>query len=120
MSIDAMKQALEALEYPGPSWPEGRVKAADALRAAIEQAEKQEPVAWMDVCDKGQRSSLRFWSEPDNKNEVGLYAAPPQRQPLTEIAEALRRHGLTLVKTAKGYDVMRLGEISAHGIGGGE
>lgn len=29
------------------------------------------------------------------------------------VAEALRRHGLTLVKTAAGYDVMKLGEITA-------
>ena len=44
---------------------------------------------------------------------------PAQRKPLTDeqqIAEALRRHGLTLVKTAKGYDVMSLGHITAHGI----
>jgi hypothetical protein len=47
MSIEAMKQALEALEYPGPSWPESRERAAQALRTAIEQAEKQEPVAWL-------------------------------------------------------------------------
>jgi hypothetical protein len=45
---------------------------------------------------------------------------PPQRKPLTEefqIAEALRRYGLTLVKTAKGYEVMNLGQIISHGIG---
>lgn len=30
-----------------------------------------------------------------------------------QIAEALRKHGLTLVKTAAGYDVMSLGEITA-------
>lgn len=42
-----------------------------------------------------------------------------QRQPLTDeqqIAEALRRFGLTLVKTAVGYDVMKLGQIIAQGI----
>jgi hypothetical protein len=40
--IEAMKLALEALEYPGPSWPEGREKAAQALRTAIEDAERYE------------------------------------------------------------------------------
>jgi hypothetical protein len=47
MNITAMKQALEALEYPGPSWPESRERAAQALRAAIAEAEKQKPVAWL-------------------------------------------------------------------------
>jgi hypothetical protein len=30
-----------------------------------------------------------------------------------QISEALRKHGLTLVKTAAGYDVLKLGEITA-------
>lgn len=30
-----------------------------------------------------------------------------------QISEALRKHGLTLVKTAAGYDVLKLGEIAA-------
>lgn len=42
MSITAMKQALEALEYPGPFWPESRERAAQALRTAIEIVEMQE------------------------------------------------------------------------------
>jgi hypothetical protein len=50
MSIEAMKQALEALEeiHPGNMTPmaeEAWNKAITALRTAIEQAEKQEPVA---------------------------------------------------------------------------
>lgn len=32
-----MQQALEALEYPGPSWPEARQKAASALRERLAQ-----------------------------------------------------------------------------------
>jgi hypothetical protein len=39
MSIEAMKQALEALEYDNPS---GRSATINKLRQAIEQAEKQE------------------------------------------------------------------------------
>ena len=41
MSIEAMKQALEALEYPGPSWPEARQKAAAALRERLAQPEQK-------------------------------------------------------------------------------
>ena len=44
MSIEAMKQALEALD--GLSEPYDVLKAQDALRTAIAEAEKQEPVAW--------------------------------------------------------------------------
>jgi hypothetical protein len=52
MSIEAMKQALEALEniHPGNMTPmaeEGWNTAIPALRTAIEQAEKQEPAAWL-------------------------------------------------------------------------
>ena len=42
-------------------------------------------------------------------------------KPLTDeqqISESLRRHGLTLVKTAAGYDVLKLEQITAHGIKG--
>jgi hypothetical protein len=55
MSIEAMKQALEALEDERDKYheygdedgaPENVYEAITALRQAIEQAEKQEPVAW--------------------------------------------------------------------------
>lgn len=53
---------------------------------------------------------------------IPLYTSPPtQRKPLTDeqqFAEALRPHGLTLVKTSTGYHVMKLGQITAHGITG--
>jgi hypothetical protein len=37
-----------------------------------------------------------------------------------QIAEALRQHGLTLVKTSTGYAVLKLGQIDAHGITKGQ
>jgi hypothetical protein len=47
MSIEAMKQALEALERAerDGAWSIDTTKAITALRTAIEQAEKQEPVS---------------------------------------------------------------------------
>lgn len=45
MSIEAMKQALEALEQVKPLYDKHH--AIVALRQAIEQAKKQEPVAWI-------------------------------------------------------------------------
>lgn len=37
---ELMQQALEALEYPGPSWPEARHKAAVALRERLAQTQR--------------------------------------------------------------------------------
>lgn len=57
MSIDAMKQALEALVWEAEGWedvPPITRDAITALRAAIEQA--QQPVAWM--YDLKQRGSF--------------------------------------------------------------
>jgi hypothetical protein len=66
MSIEAMKQALEALEYPGPSWPDGREKAAQALRTAIAEAEKREPVAW-------KNAAIRLGEELSSVGPDGYY-----------------------------------------------
>jgi hypothetical protein len=41
-----------------------------------------EPVAWMDIDEKGAASGLRYWSEPNNRHEAPLYTTPqpaPQR-----------------------------------------
>ena len=96
MSIDAMKQALDYIKATNKSssfWlvPASELnKTVTALRLAIEQAEKQEPVAWMDeygdvlsasiVDGKGLRN-IRLTNIP-------LYTAPPQRQPLSAKAIA--------------------------------
>ena len=46
MTIEAMKQALEALEEWEKPMSKGSLEAHRILRTAIKQAEKQEPVAW--------------------------------------------------------------------------
>jgi hypothetical protein len=53
MSISAMKQALEALDSDDPSI---QLRAALALRQAIAEAEKQEPVA--QAWDEGYRTGI--------------------------------------------------------------
>jgi hypothetical protein len=106
MSIDAMQQALEALEAINEmSKPPMNIPLAaeidgamDALRQAIEQAEKQEklckycggigrvvcdgkcmpeqePVAWME-------DSIEFYAKdhPTNSCTIPLYTAPPKRE----------------------------------------
>lgn len=48
MSITAMKQALEALEYEASRGNDDAYRIErEALRTAIAEAEKQEPVAWL-------------------------------------------------------------------------
>jgi hypothetical protein len=95
---EALKLALEALEM-AHELEEGygvdfkkyglefdkdiRAKYATAI-TAIKQARSapvQEPVAWMDVDEKGAISGLRYWSEPDNRHEIALYTTPPAAQP---------------------------------------
>jgi hypothetical protein len=83
MSIEAMKQALEALEYKahGPVSGEKDLtdRAITALRTAIEQAKKQEPVAWV---NHGENRITRVtgWD-----GYGALYTTPPAapvREPL--------------------------------------
>jgi hypothetical protein len=79
MSIEAMKQALEALDYlQGLVDTERGPKAAAALRQAIEQAEKQEPVAWMHTKIEGVAVPHRpadLDKHPDRWES--LYKTPP-------------------------------------------
>jgi hypothetical protein len=83
MSIEAMKLALEALEdvqeaYGNHSeWFKQRV---DALRAAIEQAEKQEPVAWIKKDKSAIEVSIMSAGYMTNEGFEPLYTAPPQRE----------------------------------------
>ena len=94
MSIEAMKLALEVLTDKGQLHPddykEKKNEAITALRTAIAQAEKQEPVAWEDVLG----AIARGWAHPENarkpidvqlavaiaKEIQDMYTAPPAAQ----------------------------------------
>jgi len=90
MSIEAMKQALEALESCTPEdtstghvvWPsydeQAVEKATTALRTAIEQAEKQEPVAT--VVSENKPVTMSWWHEPALPVGTKLYTTPPAAQ----------------------------------------
>ena len=80
---EALKLALEALEKP--SWSHAAAfanikEAITVLRQAIAEAEKQEPVAWVE-CD-----GELVWNNREAAIGRNLYTAPPQRewQGLTE------------------------------------
>lgn len=149
MSLDTMKQALEALEKSVStcfdryaheqvmSRPEHFInQTITALRLAIEQAEKQKPVAWTRKSELARAKNLpagyacAFWGQRIDrwveKNQepadVPLYTAPPQRQPLTEgeILDLWKQvyepgHQLHVLANAITRAIER-----KHGIGGGE
>ena len=98
MSIEAMKQALEALEKismgGSPEWANDVIP---ALRQAIEQAEKQqaldkkadnarelgldyepEPMAWMTNSEQDVTAEFLFSHVQTPMHNIPLYTAPPQ------------------------------------------
>jgi hypothetical protein len=102
MTIEAMKQALEALlEINELSKGENAIclpaeidGAMDALRTAIEQAEKQEPRCAVIVEVFGKDWRLDYMSLPVGKHKLYtqeyVYTTPPAAQPC-QTCEALAR-----------------------------
>jgi len=86
MTIDAMKAVLELLESDSPAKVH---MSRGALRAAIERAEKQEPVAWRYKWPWNDRWHL---VEEASEKLAGiafvepLYATPPERPPSDSFA----------------------------------
>jgi hypothetical protein len=74
---EALKLALETLEYAGPSWIEARQPAITAIEAALEA--KDEPVAIFKTdLDGGYVDLLVFQGQPLSDNTL-LYTTPLQR-----------------------------------------
>ena len=78
--LEASKLALEALDTASVSVPDysslGKMfrEAATALRTAIEEAEKVEPVAWIHPLDLGRFGSVTF--NRDSFEQIPLYTHP--------------------------------------------
>jgi hypothetical protein len=85
MSIEAMKQALEALEYhQEQTRPIHKTQETIAtLRQTIEQAEKQKPIGWFAKSWQGVYVELM----PEAADAIPLYTAPPKRENELDIAE---------------------------------
>jgi len=87
MSIEAMKQGVEAfcicIEALRKADSFAAVKvsyeAIDALRQAIAQAEKQEPVAYL--CENAVGHKYFRWKKPTSHYKpIALYTAPPRKE----------------------------------------
>jgi hypothetical protein len=115
---ELLQMALDALEYPGPSWFDSRQAIADALRASLAQTEpwvktysggkpnytqpEPEPVAWGVDEGEGRCISLHdlyfVKKDADHMAElkgthakvVALYASPPQPEPQETISEWIK------------------------------
>ena len=122
MSIEAMKQALEALEEWEKSMSKGSLEAHRILRTAIAEAEKQKPVAFI-----APNGDLRKTTEAKDHWEWGaeftpLYTTPPaaQRQPLTDdrIGQIIEQCKITLVNYCSGEKQTEFARAieAAHGI----
>ena len=82
------------------------------INFAVEQAEMQEPVAW--ISKHGVVYPLDAKDEVHPINELQpLYTAPPQRQPLTEEEIKALDYSGTRIEFVRAIE-------RAHGIGGGE
>lgn len=91
MSIEAMKQWLEALEYRGDYRNKDRhtkrQKAITSLRQAIAELESQEPVAKVVLTETLELPCLQWLDlnrQFDFKGGEYLYTHPSQRKPLTD------------------------------------
>jgi hypothetical protein len=129
MSITAMKQALEALEFEfyDDNIQRKLKETITALRTAIEEAEKQEPVAcvidgdlyfhheidWEDLAYQGHGVEL-------------LYTTPPAAQPAVPLTDDLYRAIESMIESHEAGDldgwevqlVKRRLREAAHGITG--
>jgi hypothetical protein len=126
-AITALREALNAslAEQPTQQGHSCYCPNCEALSKELAELQAQKPIAWRVKWPaigggyKWMMVDSPLMEKEGFVNEA-LYTSPPaQRKPLTDeqqIAEALRVQGMTLVKTASGYEVLKLGQITAHNI----
>jgi hypothetical protein len=127
MSIEAMKQAVEAFEHikkyvtddgampeNWDAYHEKEYYALEALRQAIEQAEKQEPVAWMVLTQDDKKLMLYGEEKPPIFNTpvklIPLYAAPPKSDNELDAIDKSIHEEIERLKT----EIKRLKELAEY------
>ena len=75
---NTIREALA--EQPAQKRPQNCGTGYCSCIECVMEPAQQEPVAYMDICEKNQMSGLRYWSEPDNRHEVPLYTSPLAQQ----------------------------------------
>jgi hypothetical protein len=101
--IELLKQALEALEHEAEiGGDDAYKKEREAIRKAIAELEKQEPVAWLDRTDLKNLSVCfepTISKNPVSEYDVPLYASPQPRKPLEGVIEVrpIGYHSLQLI-----------------------
>jgi hypothetical protein len=106
--VEAMKQALEALEYIDNNYmslPKVGNEAITSLRIAIEQAEKQEPVAI--ALNTGTKQGVKWLKNVEHGEK--LYTTPQAAQEeLQRLSALVRAQQITIEKleasTEKAHD----------------
>jgi hypothetical protein len=118
--IEAARQALEALSYVMSHGAQVQI-AKDVLRQAIEQAEQQEPVAY--VTDNYSRDGVNDEISVFLPVGTTIYTSPPPCQPLTDEIKDAFYEGFTSVETYNDTNLVDVDDAwkkykAAHGIKG--
>lgn len=76
--------------------------------------------SWVEPFDAALRAQAKMYAALDATTPQPTQAQAGADAVVEEVAKGLRRYGLTLVKTASGYDVLSLRDVAAHGIKGAD
>ena len=87
---NTIREALA--EQPAQKRPQNCGTGYCSCIECVMEPAQQEPVAYMDICEKNQMSGLRYWSEPDNRHEVPLYTSPPAQRTWVGLTDEERNH----------------------------
>jgi len=87
---EALRLALDALEYPGPSWIDARQPAITAIKTALKS--KDEPVAWQWLGSAHFRKKIPKNADKTAWNPLYHYSPPQTWAGLTDedISEIVR------------------------------
>jgi hypothetical protein len=110
MSISAMKQALDAIETYGPEYMHGLSKKhyTKTLRQAIAEAEKQEPLVWMNKY--GHVASFK-----NDEYTAPLYTRPVVHEVRCTYPQCQETNGCVGVCSKGQPDLARVGEVGVWG-----